>query len=240
MIRRHEANSAWWGSPVGILLDPSFFAASTTEQSVWCEPFAWIEFRSPLRAAPPSNTLARAGFQWIDAQIEFRISINAVASTPSLDDLEVVFGDEAPFIAPFSQSASFGFERYLELPGVDAPFLDRRFQVWAAALAAANPAWSLEVRQGGQPQGWFLSEPSGGTTKLTLAMLTRDATITGMHLYHRALCAYALRGARVGTAGFSVRNTAVHNVYAKLGARFTEPVGCWVRLGDHYEQPSTT
>ena len=63
---------------------------------------------------------------------------------------------------------------------------------------------------------------------VALAMLAGDATISGMLLYQKACAAYARLGYRVGEASFSVTNTAVHNIYAKLGARFSTPAGNWL------------
>ena len=60
-------------------------------------------------------------------------------------------------------------------------------------------------------------------------MLHTDAKITGMHLYHKALLAYAERGHRLGGAGFSVYNTLVHNIYANLGARFLSTEDFWFK-----------
>jgi hypothetical protein len=58
-------------------------------------------------------------------------------------------------------------------------------------------------------------------------MLHRAATVSGMYLYQRAIVEYARLGARVGYARFSVENTAVHNIYARLGAQFLGAVGVW-------------
>jgi dTDP-4-amino-4,6-dideoxygalactose transaminase len=41
--------------------------------------------------------------------------------------------------------------------------------------------------------------------------------------------AFALRGARIGFASFSVHNTAVVNIYSQLGARFAAAECVWLR-----------
>jgi hypothetical protein len=33
---------------------------------------------------------------------------------------------------------------------------------------------------------------------------------------------------RLGEARFSIENRSVHNIYARLGAIFLEPTGCWL------------
>lgn len=237
MIRQHDANTSWWGSPVGVLTDPAFFDLSESRRDEGCAPYSWVEFRCPLARAPAAHALATAGFEWIDVQIEFKLSISKVASSPSVEALMEVFGDEPSFAPDFESTASFGAERYLQLPGVDQRLLDERFRAWAALLASDHPASAVEIRRDGVRQGWFLAQPSGSSLQLTLAMLGQGAVITGFHLYQRALLAFASRGFRIGTAGFSVRNTAVMNIYAQLGARFLDPIGCWVRLGPTYQAP---
>jgi hypothetical protein len=235
VIRQHDANTSWWGAPVGVLTDAAFFALPAPARDDACAPFAWVEFRCPLAHAPAAHELARAAFEWIDVQIEFKLAISRVASSASSEPLDAVFADEPSFSPDFASAASFGAERYLQLPGVDQPFLDRRFAAWATRLASDHPACAVEIRRDGARQGWFLSQPSGSSLQLTLAMLGHGSVITGFHLYQRALVAYASRGFRIGTAGFSVRNTAVLNIYAQLGARFLDPIGCWVRLGPTYD-----
>ncbi|MCH2110764.1 MAG: hypothetical protein MK135_15695, partial [Polyangiaceae bacterium] len=81
----------------------------------------------------------------------------------------------------------------------------------------------------GEEQGYFLSQNTNSGFELTLAMLQSNTKITGMHLYHKALLAYAARGHRLGGAGFSVYNTPVHNIYANLGARFLSTEDFWFR-----------
>jgi hypothetical protein len=76
-------------------------------------------------------------------------------------------------------------------------------------------------------QGWFLSQPAAAGLNLTLAATSRNARVSGFLLYEKSLAAYAAKGHRIGFASFSVTNTAVHNIYAKLGARFTAPIGIW-------------
>jgi hypothetical protein len=64
--------------------------------------------------------------------------------------------------------------------------------------------------------------------ELTLAVLKKGGVISGLDLYSGAAAHYNRQGYRVGKAGFSVTNTAVHNIYASLGARFTEPREVWM------------
>jgi hypothetical protein len=88
-------------------------------------------------------------------------------------------------------------------------------------------------------QGWFLSCPGKQRgLELTLAMLSNTAEISGMLLYQQACIAYAGRGHRLGGASFSVKNTAVHNIYATLGARFLPPGGNWLWVSPDIGKPT--
>jgi hypothetical protein len=228
MIEQHAANTAWLGLPAGVVTDEKFFALGADERNRLLAPYAFVEFKRPLPSAPPAAVLLKAGFAWADVQIEFRIGLSRIDETPSLRDLTVRFADESPFTVEDGESRSFEEERFSELPGMTQAALDRRYTNWARQLIAEHPATSLEVARDGKPQGWFLSRPSEHGLNLLLAMLHRDATISGMLLYQKGLRAYAARGHSLGWAGFSVRNVNVHNIYARLGARFTPPLGCWL------------
>jgi hypothetical protein len=69
-------------------------------------------------------------------------------------------------------------------------------------------------------------------------MLAKDARVSGMLLYHKACITYAGMGYRVGEASFSATNSAVHNIYARLGARFTAPSGNWLWIADQRQGES--
>jgi hypothetical protein len=228
MIEQHAANTAWLGVPTGVVTDDKFFTLGADARSRLLAPYAFVEFKHPLASAPPAAVLLNADFAWVDVQIEFRIGLSRIEETPSLRELTVRFADESPFTVRDGESRSFEEERFTELPGMTQEALDRRYTNWARQLIAEHPATSLEISREGKPQGWFLSRPSEHGLNLLLAMLHRDATISGMLLYQKGLRAYAARGHSLGWAGFSVRNVNVHNIYARLGARFTPPVGCWL------------
>jgi len=227
VIRRHDFNSEWWGGEVGIVADDTLFRLPPDERDRELAAWDWVEARGALDPARCVRA-ARAGFVHVDTQVRFRIGLGRIASTPSVERLEVVSTDNEPFEIPAGALADFEHERFSALPGVTMERLNERYRAWSAALLAADPAHALEIRADGEVQGWFLGRRGERGLELTLAMLHREARITGHHLYTRALLAYAERGARVGSAAFSVTNSAVLNIYAALGARFLEPEGCWL------------
>jgi len=230
VIREHEFNTQWWGSPVGILDDPAFFDLESSAQDEVCAPYAWVEYSAQLDAAPGPERLGHAGFHSVDTQIRFRINLSKIESTPSIEQLSVTSAEETPFSVSNDELKSFIHERFRFLPGVTAERLNNRYALWSNLLIADHPAWCLQISDGADVQGWFLAQAHPGEPlDLTLAMLKIDAHISGHLLYQKAMLEFAARGARIGDAKFSVTNTAVMNIYASLGARFLPPEGYWHR-----------
>lgn len=228
MIRCHEINSRWWGAPAGIVDDAAFFTLPDGERERALAPYQWAEFKSGLAGAPPLSAIAQAGFFLADVQIAFRIALKEACGTSCAEELAVHFADEAGFAYREEDLASFEHERYIHLPGHTPERLNARYASWGRQLIREHPETCLAVFSGGEVQGWFLSQPAAGGLNLTLAAAHRNARVSGFLLYEKSLAAYAARGHHVGFASFSVMNTAVHNIYAKLGARFTAPTGVWL------------
>jgi len=231
MIRCHEVNTRWWGSPVGIVDDPAFFALPDGEREQALAPYQWVEFKSGFAAAPPLSAIARASFFLADVQIAFRIALKAPAQAGAGDcaeELTVCFADEPGFQYREEDLAPFEHERYIHLPGHTPERLNPRYADWGRQLISEHPATCLAILSRGEVQGWFFSRPAAAGLNLTLAAAHRRARVSGFLLYEKSLAAYAAKGHRVGFASFSVMNTAVHNIYAKLGARFTAPTGIWL------------
>lgn len=230
MIKEHEFNTKWWGKPVGIVSDPAFFRLSIDDQSKALSPFAWVEFRSALSSAPSPERLLRAGFIQIDTQVNFRINLRHISSSPSLEELEVRFADDELFTISAGETAHFENERFLLLPDSKQELIDLRYVMWANDLIAEDPSRCLQVLLNGEVQGWFLSRRTERGINLALSMLGRGAQLSGQLLYQKALVSYRRRGDHIGWASFSVTNTAVLNIYSGLGARFLPPDGNWLWL----------
>ncbi len=227
MIRAHESNSRWWGQPVGIIADPAWFAGSEAVRSESLKQFAWVEFKAPLASAPSAFALCAAGFALTDVQMGFRIALAQVPQSPSVAEYHCRSASDEPFAVSAGEVCTFTHERFLQLPSITNRMLNERYANWANDIIRTHPRWCLRLSHEGVTQGWFLSESKGGSLGLTLAMLSAQATISGHHLYQRAFCEYAKAGATIGHASFSVRNTAVLNIYSHLGAKFTPPTGIW-------------
>lgn len=232
MIREHAFNTRWWGAPVGYVDDPAFFHLPLKQRRDLLSPYAWAESAlSPFDSAPHDRAMAAAGFFQFDTQITFRIGLRRVPESSSLEDLAVQFADEQPFTLDPGSLAPFANERFLRIPGADQLRVNQRYALWGGDLLASSPETCLAVLHAGRVQGWFLSQRcEKGGVHLALATNAKDASISGMYVYQKALLAYASRGYTLGWASFSAANVAVHNIYAGLGARFLEPRGNWLWL----------
>jgi hypothetical protein len=230
MIKTHEFITQWWGSPVGIVTDGRFFDLPATEREQRLEPYQWVEFKMPLESdSVDFLTLHRAGFMQVDTQINYRLKLVNLPAPDSLEELEVEFADEHPFEIGQDDIKSFEHERYFKLPGVTADMVDRRYVLWCGQHLREHAAACLRVLYRGKVEGWYLGAASEGVgLNLTLAMLSRDSSISGLLLFLKAYQGFAGRGHRLGWASFSVQNTPVHNIYAGIGARFLNPVGLWM------------
>jgi hypothetical protein len=230
MIRRHDLNTHWWGAPAGIVDDPAFFALGQIEQEQALAGYQWVEFRSGFAAAPQLAAITRAGFFLADTQVAFRIALKERDGSCG-EGLAVRFAGESGFTYREELLAPFEHERYVHLPGVTRERLNARYADWGKQMIRDHSETCLAIVSGGAVQGWFLSQPAPGGLNLTLAATHRHARLSGFLLYEKGLAAYAARGHRIGFASFSVMNTAVHNIYAKLGARFLQPTGVWMWIG---------
>lgn len=231
MIAQHAFNTTWWNGPVGIVANPLVLQrAAVADVAAAAERFEWVELRGLADSGLDPAALLARGFFAADSQVRFRIGLRPLQPTPSLARLEVRFADEQPFVVGAQDIMSFGSERFSALPGVDEARIRERYALWSDLLIAECPQRCLQVLLGGQVQGYFLARQGAMGLNLTLAVLNPAASVTGLHLYHKALLAYAGRGERVGHASFSVTNTAVLNIYTSLGARFLTPELFYLRL----------
>jgi hypothetical protein len=231
LIRLHQFNSEWWGKPAGIIEDSTFFTFSREEQSAALKPFAWAEFRVPLNKDLPLCAIRDAGFMLADTQVHFRIALNKLrgSSNESSPGLTLRPATEPGYVLDPSDWAMFRHERFQFLPDITAEQLNARYAKWAESLLNNSPGLCFQIFYAGLPQGWFLAQSElDGTVNLALGVLRSDAKVSGFSVYQNVLRRLASMGYEVGHASFSVSNTAVHNIYAQLGARFVRPVGIWL------------
>jgi hypothetical protein len=230
VIDSHDFSSHWFGSPVGIVRDAAFFALSMAERRAALARYSWVEYRAPSVDGAVLAALMQDGFLQSDVQIHFRLRLTEAEPGPSLDSLSVVRADERPFSIAAGEMAEFTHERFSLVPGVSTRMITQRYEMWAAGILKSAPHFCLEVRSERGVEGWFLSSKhtDHAGLNLALAVLHRDARISGMLLYRKALGIYRSMGETLGWASFSATNTPVLNIYSELGARFTSSTVIWL------------
>lgn len=230
MIDSHDFSSRWFGSPVGIVREAGFFALPAAERHAALQRYSWVEYRAPSVDGTVLAALLEDGFLQSDVQIHFRLRLPEPESTPSLDSLSVARADQQPFVIATGAMADFTHERFTLVPGVTVPMITRRYELWAQGILKSAPQYCLELRSARGVEGWFLSSKDARQPglNLALAVLHREARISGMLLYRKALGVYRQMGETLGWASFSATNTPVLNIYSELGARFTSSGVIWL------------
>ena len=229
MIRTHEFNTAWWGNDVGIIDDAMFFDQTDGERQAQLAKYRWAEFHVESPAPELVRKMHDARFVFGDAQMEFRVRLaDGGQRTSSADKVDLQSAATKPFSVSTSDVRAFEGDRFFLLPGVTMQRVEERYALWTQRLIKESPAACLRASRDGKTQGWFLSAPSKKGLELTLAMLSKNATISGQLLYASALAEYARMGHTVGWAKYSYRHTAVANIYASLGARLTGVRETWL------------
>jgi hypothetical protein len=228
MIRDHDFNSEWWGARVGFVESGDFFALPPHERQRLLAPYAWAEFRSPLEEMPSPWNIERAGFVQVDTQIEFRIDLRKVQPLDCSAGLAAHSAEESAWDLSLQSAATFQFERFAWLAGSTPERIADRYLRWAKLMVARAPQWCLQIQKDHEAEGWFLSEPGSRGLNLALALNSSRPSLSGALVYQLGLVEYARRGAAIGYASFSIRNTPVHRIYSHLGAVFTPPTGCWL------------
>jgi len=231
MIREHEFNSKWLGYNCGFMNDLSLFSLSPTEQDKILNEYQWIELRTTDFSAEKLRDLHTRGFWQVDTQVKFSLDLTKLPQKIDAEGFELYRASEKPFMIEQQDIWSFANERFLSLPGVTQKMVDERYVTIANKLIESNPEWCFCFTDKNKVQGWYFATPQGTEIDLTLAMRHKDSYIRGRQLYHLAISHYA-KNFTLATARFSITNVAVHNILAKLGARFLDPEGVWFWMKD--------
>ena len=178
------------GSACGRVTDAALFEADAIERARLLSPFAWAEFRAPLRSAPDPWTLAAAGFAFADAHIAFRIRLQAPAVNSSSMHLQTRFADEQSFDPGAHAVRAFAHERFQPLPGATEARVAARYLTWARQLVGEYPDWCVEVFEGDAPQGWFCCQghaAAAWTSRLRLSTSPRPSAASPLSELARRL-----------------------------------------------------
>ena len=82
MIRKHEFNSAWWGSPVGISSDVQDLFQNPEQLCSELTTFDWIEFRIAFDDLPTRKLGPANGAQLVETQLTYQKNISRIGGCP--------------------------------------------------------------------------------------------------------------------------------------------------------------
>lgn len=230
MISIHDFNSEWWGGPVGIIRDSAFFSLPKAERHRLLEPYDWVEFKATRGDVAIESAAALCGFQFVDLQIVYKAGLNKSLSSGRQISLNLVSAESVELDLQPEQLTEFAAERFSILPGVTPERISQRYVAWARMLSKNNPRLCFEARQENTAQGWVFAEPtaSPGGLNFTLVMTSKTSQVRGYDIYRTALQQFAKMGFTYCQASFSAFNVPAHNIHSMLGARFLDPMICWM------------
>ena len=116
MIRNHKFNTGWWGDPVGIVHDPTFFSLDAAKQR---EPAGTLHLGGVLFTIGSDSTTAGPHRRRIHSDRHsdtIFAESNKVGSTTSMDRLDFHFADQRNFKIEVEELAMFTHERFQHIP----------------------------------------------------------------------------------------------------------------------------
>jgi len=241
VISSHDFNSQWWGGPVGIIHDKDFFQQGMAECQRLLQPFDWVEFKASRGDVAIESAVALCGFQFVDLQVLYKAGLDKSATSQREVPLEMVNATVHEFDLHPSELTEFAAERFSVLPGVTPERICQRYVAWASTLLGKNPELCFEVRKDSIPQGWVFAErtESPRAVNFTLVMTSNRSQVRGLEVYRAALQQFARMGFAFCQASFSAFNVPAHNIHALLGARFLDPVICWIWVNPRHREIRT-
>lgn len=218
---------------MGIVTSADFFRLDRLRCLELLEEYDWVEFKAPRGGDFNIEVSAtRLGFQFADLQLHYKASCLRVPTLRQETSLELnlVSARANEFKLVATDITEFSAERFALLPGITPNKICERYVAWANMLLKQNPELCFKVCQGTAPQGWVFTEPGDSPCSLnfTLAMTSKETRLRGVEIYAAAIKHFADIGFTFCQAAFSAFNVPAHNIHAFLGARFLEPVICWL------------
>ena len=171
--------------------------------------------------------LPRAGFQEVDFSLQ--VALNGLQSTKLPEARAELREATAADHESIKRIAAAGFQhgRYHADPRFPRELADRRYSQWMAnALSGDDPHDRVFVLgEPGRVQGFYHVSMEEAVSDLRLASVAPElkGTMLGFDLYASILHVLKHRGVRRVIASISAANTAVMNVFATLGFRFSQP-----------------
>jgi RimJ/RimL family protein N-acetyltransferase len=171
--------------------------------------------------------LPRAGFQEVDFSLQ--VSLNGLQTAKLPEARAELREATAADHESIKRIAAAGFQhgRYHADPRFPRDLADRRYSQWMTnALSGDDPQDRVFVLgETDHVQGFYHVTMEKDVSDLRLASVAPEfkGTMLGFDLYASILHVLKQRGVRRVVASISAANTAVMNVFATLGFRFSQP-----------------
>jgi hypothetical protein len=171
--------------------------------------------------------LSHLGFHFVDYALCVTLPNLRQASLPPLDEpLHLAQPEDRETILHIAES-SFSFGRFHNDPLIPSARAGLRYRQWMErALDQPRPTTRVYVhRTGASVDGFLHAEVTDTTADLRLAAVRAPARspVSGAVLYVSLMHEFKRAGVRRVTAKIGAGNTAVMNLYAAMGFRFSQP-----------------
>lgn len=193
-----------------------------------------VSCRLNINQLVESIQLEEFGFKFIEVVLHPRI--DNLEKLDFLDQglkIELAFIEDIPAIQKIAEMA-FKNERFHVDPRLDPTLGDKRYGAWVANILNSQNQTLLKIIDGDKLIAFFIVEVLNEGTiywHLTAISPQYQGMGYGKKVWTSMLRYHQLSGASSISTTISVRNTRVHNLYAKLNFQFTpaEMTYHWVR-----------
>ena len=224
-----------FGFPVGQYVIGDLRAVTTAQQECRRLLAGWAQCNSVelVSCCVPGDDplglgiLSRLGFTMMDFRL--RVTLPRLQSVHLPPCRLTIRPAEPADLAPIERiaGAAFSSGRYHNDAWFPRQLANRRYRMWIHhALSSPGPSTRIYVAgPTGRVSGFFHVEVRGdeGDLRLGAVDVSLESGIAGFSLYAGTVGALKSEGVRRVTALVSAANTAVMNLYAALGFRFSQP-----------------
>lgn len=224
MIRKHEFNSAWWGSPVGISSDVQDLFQNPEQLCSELTTLDWIEFRIAFDDLPTRKLGPANGAQLVETQLTYQKNISRIGGCPG--GVTILPATQTPINV--NNFSPFSHERYSKLRKVDTDRLALRYRQLADQLVKNSPETCASVFYKSSLVGYIFGHLKETTAVFDLAVTSINAQVSGQALYDAAGYMFNQAGASRMTSSFNAANLGALNAHVRMQCSFIEATSIWL------------
>jgi hypothetical protein len=224
MIRTHEFNSVWWGSPVGISSDVQDLFQTAEQLSSELTVFDWIEYRIAFDDLPTQKLGPSNGARLVETQLSYQKNISRMNACPA----GVTILPAIQISIDVNNFSPFSHERYAKLREVDSNRLASRYRQLANQLIENSPETCASVFYKSSLVGYVFGHINGTTAVFDLAVTAVNAQVSGQALYDAAGHMFNQAGASRMTSSFNAANLGALNAHVRMQCSFVKATSIWL------------